>query len=114
MRAFLDWDARGMSMTLNPLTAYRPDLGERWTVVGLPEYFNNAASGLNTAGLGSMCRALGPDGARCAFLEVVFENALAYHFLSLTSDQYDSFTEEWKEDDDKDARPDHYLAKKFF
>lgn len=114
MREFLDWDTRGIRMTLGPLKPNRPELGERWTVVGLPDHFNEAAAGLNTALLGSMCKTIGEDGARRAFLEVVFEHALAYRFFPLTVDCYDSFIEEWKAEDDKAARPDHYRAQKSF
>jgi hypothetical protein len=57
---------------------------------------------------------MGQDGARTAFLESLFSDAWAYDFVALRSSRYDSFIEEWKADDDKNARPEHYRAQKHF
>lgn len=114
MREFLDWDARGIRMEFDqPDTGYA-DAVASWTVVGLPVHFNDATSNLNSGLLGVMCKAMGSDGARRAFLESVFNDAWSYDFVALRANRYDSFIEEWKSDDDKNARPEHYRAQKHF
>jgi hypothetical protein len=114
MRAFLDWDARGVRMEFDQPTTLDADVAASWTVVGLPAHFNDATSNLNSGLLGANCKAMGEDGARRAFLESVFNEAWAYDFVALRATRYDSFIEEWKSDDDKNARPDHYRAQKHF
>lgn len=114
MREFLDWDARGIRMEFDqPVTGYA-DAVASWTVVGLPPHFNDATSNLNSGLLGVMCKAMGAEGARRAFLESVFNDAWTYDFVALRANRYDSFIEEWKSDDDKNARPEHYRAQKHF
>jgi hypothetical protein len=44
----------------------------------------------------------------------VFNDAWTYDFVALRANRYDSFIEEWKSDDDKNARPEHYRAQKHF
>jgi len=112
MRVFLGWDERGMRMEFGMPAMHESERSASWYVVGLPEHFNRAAANLNSDLLGAMCKAMGADGARRAFLEGVFNDALAYDFVSLRASRYDSFIEEWKADDDKNARPDHYRAEK--
>jgi hypothetical protein len=114
MRAFLDWDARGIRMEFDQPTTGDADVAASWTVVGLPAHFNDATSNLNSGLLGVMCKAMGADGARRAFLESVFNDAWIYDFVALRANRYDSFIEEWKSDDDKNARPEHYRAQKHF
>ncbi|WP_144151396.1 hypothetical protein [Paraburkholderia sp. BCC1885] len=114
MRAFLDWDARGIRMEYGQTAGEDADLVASWSVVGLPNHFNDATSNLNSGLLGVMCKAMGQDGARTAFLESLFSDAWAYDFVALRSSRYDSFIEEWKADDDKNARPEHYRAQKHF
>ncbi|WP_146144183.1 hypothetical protein [Paraburkholderia sp. BL25I1N1] len=53
-------------------------------------------------------------GAQRVLLETMFNNAWRYGFVALCANRYDSFIEEWKADDDKNARPDHYRAQKYF
>ncbi|WP_144109491.1 hypothetical protein [Paraburkholderia sp. BCC1886] len=114
MRAFLDWDARGIRMELDRGASDEAEVGACWNVIGLPPHFNDATSNLNSGLLGAMCMAMGADGARRAFLESVFNDAWSYDFVTLRSNRYDSFIEEWKSDDDKTARPEHYRAQKHF
>ncbi|SDG24122.1 hypothetical protein [Paraburkholderia phenazinium] len=114
MRAFLDWDARGIRMEFDQPTTGDADVAASWTVVGLPAHFNDATSNLNSGLLGVMCKAMGADGARRAFLEAVFNDGWVYDFVALRANRYDSFIEEWKSDDDKNARPEHYRAQKNF
>jgi hypothetical protein len=114
MLAFLDWDARGIRMELDLSGPDESGFGACWSVVGLPAHFNDATSNLNTGVLGAICEAMGPDGARRAFLETVFNEAWTYDFVALRASRYESFIEEWKSDDDKNARPDHYRAEKHF
>ncbi|MFL9910273.1 hypothetical protein [Paraburkholderia sp. RL17-337-BIB-A] len=114
MRAFLDWDARGIHMEQEQPATNEGEGGGSWSVVGLPAHFNDAASNLNSGLLGVMCKARGADGARQAFLESVFNDAWMYDFVTLRANRYDSFIEEWKSDDDKNFRPDHYRAQKHF
>lgn len=112
MRAFLDWDARGIRMELDQPAAGDADDTASWNVVGLPVHFNDATSNLNSGLLGLMCKTMGAEGARRAFLESVFNDAWTYDFVTLRSNRYDSFIQEWKSDDDKNARPDYYRAQK--
>lgn len=114
MRAFLDWDARGIHMELDQPAANETEATACWGVVGLPAHFNDATSNLNCGLLGERWKAMGADGARQAFLESVFNDAWLYDFVTLRSNRYESFIEEWKSDDDKNARPDHYRAQKHF
>jgi hypothetical protein len=114
MREFLDWDERGIRMELDQPAAHESDAHASWVVVGLPDHFNDATSNLNSGLLGAMCEAMGADGARRAFLESVFNDACNYDYVSLRSNRYESFIEEWIADDDKNARPDHYRAQKHF
>jgi hypothetical protein len=72
------------------------------------------ASHLNAARLGTVCKAMGADGARKAFLESIFEDASGYGFIALQADRYNRFIEEWKTNDDKAARPSDYRAEKRF
>ncbi|NPT53442.1 hypothetical protein [Paraburkholderia elongata] len=114
MRAFLDCDARGIRMEFDQPAASEGEGSASWIVVGLPAHFNDATANLNCGLLGAMCRVMGADGARRAFLESVFNDAWAYDFVALRANRYDSFIEQWKSDDDKNARPDHYRALKHF
>jgi|GEM_PF-5453990 hypothetical protein len=114
MREFLDWDGRGLRMEFDQPATEDADVAASWTVVGLPAHFNDATSNLNSGLLGLMCKAMGEEGARTAFLESLFNDAWTYDFVALRASRYDSFIEEWKADDDKNARPEHYRAQKHF
>lgn len=114
MLAFLDWDSRGLRMEFDETTSDEAGFGSCWNVVGLPAHFSDATSNLNSGSLGAMCKAMGADGARRAFLETVFNDAWTFDFVALRAARYDSFITEWKADDDKNARPDHYRAQKHF
>jgi hypothetical protein len=54
MRAFLDWDARGIRMEFDQPDTQDADVAASWTVVGLPAHFNDATSNLNSGLLGVM------------------------------------------------------------
>ncbi|RFU45927.1 hypothetical protein D0B32_19885 [Paraburkholderia sp. DHOC27] len=113
MREFFAWDARGVRMDL-----ISADLAERkpayWTVTGLSDYLGRSARHLNGRDLGTLCKAMGPDGARKAFLEAVFQEASAYGFLALQVIQYNRFISDWKTNDDRKAHPSSHRANKNF
>lgn len=113
MSEFFAWDARGIRMEL-----VTPDSSSgksaHWIAVGLSDYLNKAARHLNARCLGPVCEAMGPDGARKAFLESVFEEACSYGFIPLQAGHYNRFIEEWKASDDKAAHPADYRAEKRF
>jgi hypothetical protein len=113
MMDFFAWEARGIRMEwVTPTVSGKPS--PRWRVAGLSDYFNKSASHLNAALLGTLCQAMGADGARKAFLEAVFADAGSYGFIALHADRYDHFIEEWRTNDDKAARPADYRAEKRF
>lgn len=114
MMAVFDWDARGIRMEFDQPSSDEPQVSASWMVVGLPKYFNDAASHLSAARLGPRCKTMAADGARQAFLESVFNGASAYDFIALRAERYESFIEDWKADDEKDARPEHYPTEKRF
>jgi hypothetical protein len=113
MREFFAWDARGIHMEL---IAPSPDekRSANWMVVGLPAYLNRSARHLNARRLGTVCKVMGQDGARQAFLESVFEEASTYGFIALQAHHYNRFIDEWKLNDDKAAHPADYRAQKRF
>jgi hypothetical protein len=113
MMDFFAWDARGIRMELiSPIVSGKKSAS--WIAVGLADYLNKSASHLNAARLGTVCKAMGADGARKAFLESIFEDASGYGFIALQADRYNRFIEEWKTNDDKAARPSDYRAEKRF
>jgi hypothetical protein len=113
MREFFAWDARGVHMEL-----VSPEPGEKrsasWVVVGLPDYLNKSARHLNARRLGTVCKVMGQDGARQAFLESVFDEASSYGYIALQAHHYNRFIDEWKLNDDKAAHPADYRAEKRF
>lgn len=113
MREFFAWDARGIRMEL---VSHEADTGKsaHWIAIGLSDYLNKSARHLNADTLGTVCKAMGSDGARKAFLESVFEEAGSYGFIALQVGHYNRFIEEWKVNDDKAAHPADYRAKKRF
>lgn len=113
MREFFAWDTRGIRMEF---VSHETDeqKSARWIVVGLPDYLHKSARHLNARRLGTVCKAMGPDGARQAFLESVFAEASTYGYIALQAHHYNRFIDEWKANDDKAAHPADYRAEKRF
>jgi hypothetical protein len=77
MMDFFAWDARGTRMELiSPIVSGKKSAS--WIAVGLADYLNKSASHLNAARLGTVCKAMGADGARKAFLESIFASSAEF------------------------------------
>jgi hypothetical protein len=109
MRALFGWEARSIDLLYQEPES--DDMDGYWEVVGLPDYFNDVAASIAIRDHESD-RAR--DLARHAFFNVVMNDAYSYGFFALENDSYASYIQDWKEDDDRKARPEHYRASKSF
>lgn len=109
MRALFGWEERGIDLHYQEPEG--DDMDGYWEVVGLPDYFNDAAASIAIQDHESD-RAR--DLARHAFFNVVMDGAYSYGLFALENNSYASYIQDWKEDDDMKSRPEHYRASKSF
>jgi hypothetical protein len=113
MRVLLRWDERGIRMQLNPSFDNDPE-SVGWGAVGLPDYFNDVASHLNSYSMGPACERMSAEEAQTAYFEALFANGFDYGFFPLEAAHYDTFIADCEEDDDEIAMPEKYRSDKRF
>lgn len=107
MQALFNWQEQGCRLVYQEPSE---EFDGEWMVVGLPDYFNDAAALVRVAPDNESSES---DDARKAFFNEVRENSYTYGFFSLNSESYDDYLKDWNLEYDKQVNPEKYRAKKY-